>query len=100
MLSKSKKPKVILVISYRILDWLYFLVIPLLRKRFKTKFIVLGNDKVKNSYIKILDKRDQFITVDDDLENSFSFGFGLSENEEEVKAREIENYYSINICVI
>ena len=96
-MSQSKKsPKTILIVSYRILDWLYFLIIPELKKRYKTSFIIIGSEKSKNNYSKLLDQKDQFILVDDEFENFISKGFGLTDIEEEQKAREIEKTYSIN----
>ena len=68
-MSVSKKsPKTILIVSYRILDWLYFLMIPELKKRYKTSFIIIGSENSKNNYSKLLDQKDQFILVNDEFE--------------------------------
>ena len=57
MISNDKKyPKRILIVGYRILNWLYILIIPILRNRFSTKFLVIAPLGVKNDFMKVLNK--------------------------------------------
>ena len=97
MITNDKKyPKRILIVGYRILNWLYILIIPILRNRFSTKFLVIAPLGVKNDFMKVLNKEDEFITYDDQLEDMCSHGFNKDLGKEEKIAREIEKKYSIN----
>ncbi len=97
MISNDKKyPKRILIVGYRILNWLYILIIPILRNRFSTKFLVIAPLGVKNDFMKVLNKEDEFLIYDDQLEDMCSHGFNKDLGKEEKIAREIEKKYSIN----
>ena len=49
-----------------------------------------------NDFMKVLNKEDEFITYDDQLEDTCSHGFNKDLGKEEKIAREIEKKYSIN----
>ena len=64
-----------------------------MKKGYKTSFIIIGSEKSKNNYSKLLDQKDQFILVDDEFENFISKGFGLTDIEEEQKARDRKDLF-------
>ena len=92
----EKNPKIILIIGYKILNWLYILIIPILRKNFSTRFIVIAPIRIKESFDKVLTRDDKFIIQSESLEELFSEGYKKEINEEEKIARQIEEKYSIN----
>ena len=89
-------PRTILILSYRILNWLYILIIPILRKKYSSIFVVIGTESVKKEFDKVLTQNDKFFIYGDKLEQDCENGYGKNLAEEEILARNIENKYLIN----
>ena len=73
---KTTKPKLILLVGFKILDWLYILIIPIFKKKFKTKFIIICGKSAASKYSEVLDKEDRVMIIDDIL-NDCSKGYNL-----------------------
>merc|ERR1712118_383735 len=94
---RKKTPKSIVIIGYKILNWLYYLIIPILKKKYKCNFVVIASDNTKEKFLRVLDKRDDvFIALDSSLENIFIKGYGKIIKEEEYHARKNEVKYNLN----
>lgn len=93
-LKKPLHPKLVLLVGFKILDWLYILIIPILKKKFKTKFVIICSKNAFDKYSEILDKQDRLMIVDDIVDDCTK-GYNLDNKKEFKKAQENERKYKI-----
>tara|TARA_Y100001970_G_C14256637_1_gene875964 strand:- start:7773 stop:9296 length:1524 start_codon:yes stop_codon:yes gene_type:complete len=94
-MNKEKGPKNVLIFGYNIINWLYKDIIPILKKRYKSRIIIIASENVLLEFNNILDKDD--IAIDHyKLTKSLKQGFGKNIDEERVLARIKEEEYNFS----
>ena len=95
MQNKSKSPKLILLVSFRILNWLYFLIIPILRKKYQTRFIFICGLNLKSKFEKLLTANDKLFFYEE-INEKYFVGNNMENKIEEEIARKYEIKYNFN----
>jgi len=95
-MNEIKEPKTVLIFGYKIINWLYKDIIPILRKKYNTRFIIIAGANGLAQFSSVVDKNvDKLIDIAD-LENELKKGFGKNIEEERYLARQKEKEYDIS----
>lgn len=94
-MNKKKDQINVLIVPFTVLQWVYEIIIPVLREKMNARFIVVASKEQKALYSEKLCTSDDVLYSYEELESRSETGFGLETEKEEAKARQYEDKLGI-----